>query len=115
MDTETVNIANVSMLHAVRNGITGIGVYSGDKFEVLEGSEINMSRPVYQEKYNRQRAELLNNGGISREHGKYILRLNLTFNTPSGASDFVLGGSTNGWMEWKNAAGKTLDDIYRKA
>ncbi|MGP1419626.1 MAG: hypothetical protein ACTTJZ_07480 [Sphaerochaetaceae bacterium] len=49
MDTEAVNMANVSMLHTVRNGITGIGVCSGDEFEVLEGSEINMSRPVYQE------------------------------------------------------------------
>ena len=32
----------------------------------------------------------------------------------SGASDFVLGGSTNGWTEWKNSEDKTLNDLYRK-
>lgn len=27
---------------------------------------------------------------------------------------FVLGGSINGWGEWKNKDGKTLDALYRK-
>ena len=26
----------------------------------------------------------------------------------------VNGGNANGWMEWKNARGETLDDVYRK-
>lgn len=34
--------------------------------------------------------------------------------TRSGASDFVLGGSTNGWVEWRDKDGKTLDELYRK-
>ena len=38
----------------------------------------------------------------------------LDFNTPSGASNFVLGGSTNGWIEWKDRDGKTLDELFRK-
>ena len=63
--------------------------------------------------HNRSK-ELLAGGGIVEENGKYILKVTLTFNTPSGASDFVLGGSTNGWTEWKNADGKTLDALYRK-
>lgn len=46
--------------------------------------------------------------------GKYILKVTLDFKTPSGASDFVLDGSTNGWIEWKNKDGKTLDELYRK-
>ena len=54
------------------------------------------------------------NGTISQIDGKYILNAVLTFNTPSGASDFILGGSTNGWMEWKNKEGKTLDELYRQ-
>ena len=46
--------------------------------------------------------------------GKHILKVTLDFKTHSGASDFVLGGSTNGWVEWKNKDGKTLDELYRK-
>jgi hypothetical protein len=108
------DLSSASILHTTRNGINAIGVYTGDKFDVLEGSEINMSRAVHLPKYNAQREELLANGSIVLENGKYILKATLTFNTPSGASDFVLGGSTNGWVEWKNTEGKTLDELYRK-
>ena len=102
------------IFHTTRNGITAYGIYSGDKFQVLEDSEINCMKPVSLSKYNRQREELLQKGDITVNGEKYILNIILEFNTPSGASDFVLGGSTNGWIEWKNKDGKTLDEIYRK-
>ena len=105
---------NSVILHTTRNEIHALGSYSGERFDVLEGSEINMKREVHLAKYNTQRKELLENGGIIEEKGKYILTVTLTFKTPSGASDFVLGGSTNGWTEWKNSDGKTLDELYRK-
>lgn len=109
---QTRNEAEI--FHTTRNGITAYGIYSGDKFQVLEDSEINITKPVSLPKYNRQREELLQKGDITVNGKKYILNVILEFNTPSGASDFVLGGSTNGWMEWKNKNGKTLDEIYRK-
>ena len=102
------------IFHTTRNGITAYGIYSGDKFQVLEDSEINITKPVSLPKYNRQREELLQKGDISVNGKKYVLNVILEFNTPSGASDFVLGGSTNDWIEWKNKNGKTLDEIYRK-
>ena len=34
--------------------------------------------------------------------------------TPSGAAVFVLGGSNNGWIEWRDKDGKTLDELFRK-
>lgn len=108
----TLNETNV--LHTTRNGITAFGVYDGECFEVLEGSEIYLAKPVTIEKYNVQRKELLDNGNIVYIDNKYILKTTLTFNSPSGASDFVIGGSTNGWTEWKDKDGKTLDELYRK-
>ena len=73
-----------------------------------------MSKLTNLEKYNKQRTELQSNGDIESENGIFILKTTLEFNTPSGASDFILGGSTNGWIEWKNKDGKTLDELYRK-
>ena len=105
---------NADILHTTRNGIKAFGVYDGEKFEVLDGSQINMNKPTNLERYNRQRAELLEKGSISIVDGNYILHATIEFNTPSGASDFVLGGSTNGWTEWKNSEGKTLDELFRK-
>lgn len=105
---------NREIFHTTRNGILAYGVYMGDKFQVLEGSQINLAKSATLEKYNKQRAELQANGDIVMQNGSNILKITLEFNTPSGASDFILGGSTNGWVEWKNTNGKTLDEIFRK-
>ncbi len=102
------------ILHTTRNGIAAFGVYDGEKFDVLEGSQINLNKPVHLQKYNRQREELLSQQSIVEADGRYILKVTLDFKTPSGASDFVLGGSTNGWVEWKNKDGKTLDELVRR-
>ena len=108
------DLNNADILHTTRNGVKAFGVYDGEKFEVLDGSQINMDKPTNLERYNRQRTELLEKGSISVVDGRYILHATIEFNTPSGASDFVLGGSTNGWTEWKNCEGKTLDKLFRK-
>ena len=114
MDDAKSSINEADVLHTTRNGITAFGVYDGEKFEVLEGSQVNLDKKVNLERYNKQRTELLESGSISKIGGKYYLNVVLDFNTPSGASDFILGGSTNGWTEWKNKDGKTLDDLFRK-
>ena len=114
MDDTKTSLDEAAVLHTTRNGIEAFGIYDGEKFEVLEGSQVNIDKEVKLERYNKQRAELLENGSITKVDDKYILNAILTFNTPSGASDFILGGSTNGWAEWKNKNGKTLDELYRK-
>lgn len=114
LDNAQDNKSSSMILHTTRNGINGIGIYTGDTFDVLEGSEINMNKMPTLKKYNEQRQELLKTGDIFKEDNKFVLKVTLSFNTPSGASDFVLGGSTNGWVEWKNNDGKTLDELYRK-
>lgn len=115
MESSENSINEANTLHTTRNGVKAFGAYDGDHFEVLEGSQIDFSRRVMLEKYNAQREKLLNDGDIiADKNGVYILKVSLEFNTPSGASDFVLGGSTNGWIEWKNREEKTLDEIYRK-
>lgn len=108
----TINEADI--LHTTRNGITAYGVYNGEKFEVLDGSQINMDKPAHLQRYNRQREDLISQQSIIDVDGKYILKVTLSFDTPSGAGQFILGGSINGWTEWKNKEGKTLDELYRK-
>ena len=114
MNNAKENKEQQEVFHTTRNGVQAQGVYNGDKFEVLEDSEIDMSRPCPFETFKKQRDTALKNGDIKLIKGKYILTSSLEFTTPSGASSFVLGGNTNGWTEWKNKDGKTLDEIYRK-
>ena len=114
MDDSKTSLDEATILHTTRNGIEAFGIYDGEKFEVLEGSQVNIDKKVHLERYNKQRNELLENGSITKIDEKYILNAILTFNTPSGASDFILGGSTNGWVEWKDKNGRTLDELFRK-
>ena len=105
--------SNQEIFTTSRRGVVAKGVYSGESFDVLPGSEIDINRAVNIESYNAKRQECLRDGTITETDGKYYLNKIISFRTPSGASDFVLGGSTNGWVEWKDANGKTLDSIFR--
>ena len=114
MNAPTV-LSNQKIFTTSRRGIVAYGIYSGESFELLPDSEIDLSRVVHVGGHNARRNALLSDGGIvQKENGKYYLTKVISFKTPSGASDFVLGGSTNGWVEWRDKDGKTLDELYRK-
>lgn len=109
------NIMNKNnILHTTRNGTLAFGIYNGEHFDVLEDSEIDMSRKCHSTTIEKQRQSALENGNIVKKDEKYILTMSMTFKSPSTASMFVIGGSTNGWTEWKDKDGRTLDEIYRK-
>lgn len=42
----------------------------------------------------------------------YILKRDCACSSPSAAASFVLGRSANGWNEWKDSNGCTLNDFY---
>ncbi len=43
--------------------------------------------------------------------GYYQFNQTHIFNSPSGASDLIYLGATNGWKEWKNKEGKSLEKL----
>ena len=114
MDNTKVTLNEANTLHTTRNGILAFGVYDGENFEVLEGSEIDMKRKCHSATMEKQRQTALANGNIVCVDVKYKLTVSVSFTSPSSAAMFVLGGSINGWVEWKDKDGKTLDELYRK-
>ena len=114
MENPQNSLSEENKLHTTRNGIVACGIYDKEKFEVLEGSEIDMNRKCHSEKLEKQRQTALLNGDIVYLNGKYKTTISFPFSSPSSAGMFVLGGSINGWVEWKNKDGKTLDELYRK-
>jgi hypothetical protein len=98
-----------------RRGIVGLGVYTEKGFTLLPSSQIDFTHDSNLVAHNIQRQDLLKSGCITKTaDGKYILNTAIEFTTPSGAGAFVLGGSINGWAEWKNADGKTLNERVRR-
>jgi len=91
------------------------GYYDDDGFVILAGSIIrqqqNHSMPLA---ISKLREKLLSEGKLININDKsYKLTENQIFKTPSGAGKMVSGRSSNGWIEWKNEAGETLDEVYR--
>lgn len=114
MDNARASLNEGDVFHTTTNGIDAYGVFDGSEFVVLKDSQIDMEKKCRLEALNKQRQIALNNGDILKQEGKYYLTKSMSFKTPSGAACFVLGGSRNGWAEWKNKDGKTLDVVYRK-
>ena len=107
-------LSNVTIFHTTRRGIKTSGIYTGDSFDLLDGSEIDLKTDPHNKHYKELRQELINNGNIeTTKTGMGILKKTMSFKSPSGAADFALGGSNNGWIEWKTAEKVTLDALYR--
>ncbi len=50
----------------------------------------------------------------STKGGAVVMDVNKTFSSPSTAASFCFGNSNNGWTNWKDKEGQTLDAVYRK-
>ena len=59
------------------------------------------------------RKKLLDSGVLVDNNGRLLFTRDHVFRSPSGAAAIVLGRSADGWIEWKNKDGKTLDEIER--
>ena len=95
-----------------RNGVYGVGIYDpvSNTFKLLPGSKISPSTTY---SFNRKNSyhevtkhycELIN--------GFFVLKREYVFTSPSTASAVVLGRSSNGWTDWKDERGNSLDIIF---
>ena len=91
------------------------GYYNDDGFVILAGSLLRQAQTASAPPFVTKLKETLISSGklVAVNDKSYKLTENQLFKTPSGASALVAGRSTNGWIEWKNAAGQTLDSVYR--
>jgi hypothetical protein len=62
----------------------------------------------------RLRNQLVTEGIMAAEGGMLVFTRDYLFSSPSMAAMAVMGRSANGWVEWKAANGKTLDEVKRQ-
>jgi len=90
------------------------GHYEEDGFVVHKGSKAILDLSSKSNNTVRNlRVKLLDAGILSQENEVLIFNEDYSFNSPSSASSQVLGRNSNGWKEWKNSEGKTLDEKLR--
>ena len=87
----------------------------GKKFVVLKGSKtasIEKAANSFKEISAATNLERLKKQGALEEiDGYYQFNETHIFNSPSGASDLIYLGATNGWKEWKNKEGESLEKL----
>ncbi|MBG6075384.1 GIY-YIG nuclease family protein [Polaromonas sp. CG_9.11] len=99
------------------SGADGVGEYTAEGFVVLKGSRGRLENVAsIQGKANeRFREKLLVEGILAANGGGVVLTRDYLFSSPSMAAVALQGRSANGWMEWKDAKGRTLDEVKRQS
>jgi hypothetical protein len=99
------------------SGANGVGEYTTEGFVVLKGSTGRTENVAsIQGTSNVQiREALVNDGVMVPQDGLYVFTRDHLFPSPSQAAMTLMGRSANGWVEWKAANGKTLDELKRQS
>lgn len=95
-------------------GIKAKGVYNSEGMIILEGSQVVKEEvPSIHGYVHNLRAEKIEEG-ILVDKGQYFeTQQKIAFSSLSTSAGFVFGKSVNGWTSWKNAEGKTIDEVER--
>ena len=93
----------------------GRGYYTEEGFVVLaDSSGRRESVASIRDTADGRFRERLIESGVFRINGdRLVLTKDHLFGSPSMAAVALTGRSANGWVEWKNAQGKTLHDLKR--
>ena len=110
----------VELFYCKGSGADGVGEYTSEGFVVHKGSKgrAEMVQSSQGTSHERMRKQLVTEGVLAPEGSSAGSMLVFTrdhlFSSPSTAAIAVMGRSANGWDEWKNAVGKTLDEVKRR-
>jgi len=103
------------LLYCRGNGAEATGEYTEDGLVVFEDSTARLeTAPSVGDSIVRRRQNLREDGVLAVENGALVFQQDHAFNSPSGAAGVVLGWSSNGWREWVDEAGRTLDELERQ-
>lgn len=99
-----------------RTGVEAKGIYTNEGMVVLKGSSAPMTtKRKTEQRFFDKRDQLLAKGVIAEQGERFVFQRDHLFQTPSGASMFLLLGTSNGWLDWKTEQGVTLHDYQGRA
>ncbi len=110
----------VELFYCKGSGADGVGEYTTEGFVVHKGSKgrAEIVPSIQGTSHERMRSQLITEGVLTENAGSAGSLLVFTrdhlFSSPSTAAMAVMGRSANGWVEWKTASGKTLDEVKRQ-
>lgn len=103
---KTSNSKTNIKIKIVRSNLNAVGIFDGKGVTVLSGSPIaensvkSYDKKEWREEFIKKHAH--------RVEGKLVMAEDVYFNSPSGASSFCLGSSSNGMKDWVDDDGNRL-------
>ena len=110
---ESTQVNQLPIFYFRRRGADAKGVYDGNGFTVLRGSKLSKDTTNTFKAIEKRNNTIKNYSQIN-ESGNPVLTSDVPFASPSTGSSVCGGCSSNGWLDWKNEKGETLNEIYRK-
>lgn len=92
-----------------------VGSFTEEGFIIYNTSKANLTEsPSAGDWVINMRKNAIASGALIQEGNILKFAKNLDIGSPSAAAAIVLGRRANGWTEWKDKEGKTIDEIKRK-
>lgn len=96
-----------------QGGCDAKGILVDDGFIAYAGSALRVgTRPSAKAPYCESRKKFIAEK-CNIIKGTPVLKEDYKFTSPSIAAAMFIGGSANGWTQWVDAEGRTLDEVYR--
>ncbi|MFO0905716.1 MAG: GIY-YIG nuclease family protein [Pirellulales bacterium] len=109
-----VKTSDVELFYCNGRETKGVGQLVEDGFVVHKESYARIEiTPSGRQSVESLRRPLLEAGVLVEVDGKLRFTQDYLFKSPSSAAAVLLGRTANGWVEWKNAESRTLDESRR--
>ena len=107
--------SNEELFYLKASGADARGLYTPEGFVVLKGSTGRRANvpSIVDTGEGRFRKKLVETGVMVENGEQVVFPKDHLFGSPSMAGMALTGRTTNGWRDWKNGAGVTLDKLKR--
>ena len=65
-------------------------------------------------RWHNFREKLISSDVVNETNGRLVFQRDHLFNSPSAAETAVMARQANGWTEWVDESGRTLDEVVRQ-
>lgn len=112
---QVVNKDMKEIFYCKGKGASARGEYTDEGFVVFKGSVCNLTESASAGTWlENMRKELIENQVLVPREDVLVFMENHIFSSPSAAAGAVLARRANGWTEWKDESGNTLDQLKRQ-
>ncbi|MFT4195595.1 GIY-YIG nuclease family protein [Ottowia sp.] len=115
--TKTAGPDELFYCKTANGDVSGKGIYTQEGFVVLASSRGRKDNvPSIAGTSDAAFRQKLIDSGVMKEEGDQVVFVkDHLFRSPSTAAVALFGRTANGWIEWKNQQGDTLDAVKRQA